>query len=188
MRDFNFFEPYIKVTTQPNRKRVFGIVLVALVLVLMVFYQLLLSNQIAEAKSELAVLDQFINSNETRDALEVIASKEALESDLRATNDALVQIDNELLLTHAVSDDLVQSINAQVPEESFLTEIMLSNGRLNIRGYSTNYENIAQIAYNLRGTPNFTDVQIPNVTEMDAQYQFSITAEWLKEGANAINE
>ncbi|HSN66975.1 MAG TPA: hypothetical protein VLS94_10055, partial [Fusibacter sp.] len=65
MRDFNYFEPYLKVQAKPKSRSILIVLLAALVLALIVYYQFYLIMQTRALKADIAEVDQYINSEET---------------------------------------------------------------------------------------------------------------------------
>jgi len=62
--------------------------------------------------------------------------------------------------------------------------VSMTGPTMTVKGYSTEYNNIAQFAFNLNQSGGLENIMIPNVTEANGNYQFTITAVVTKEVGN----
>lgn len=184
MRDFNFFEPYLKVQAKPKRSKVLLIILGALVLALIIYYQVFLILQTSKLNSDIAEVDEYLNAPETLRHLDLINIKQTKETQLSLANDDLNLLIAQLKNEDIIDEMFIDLINAQIPQGLFVSEMNLSQESLTAKGYSEDYDAIAQFAYNLRESGRFSDVQIPSVVEDNANYVYLINATLSKEVTN----
>lgn len=182
MRDFNFFESYINVSVKPNRSKYLWLIVVILIFGGMGYYQLFLMRAIAMTNSEIDAIEAYLKAPETLSQVKTVDEKIEAETALQSVYQMLQSSTEMVEQKHALDDMLIEVINAQVPEDTFLMDLSLTENRLSLGGYTTQYDLVAQLAFNLRQLSQFSNVLIPVISEIDGQYQFTITAEWVKEG------
>lgn len=176
MRDFNFFDPYLKTQAKPNTNRIILVVLAALLLSLMVYYQFMLLNKAKDIKANIDEIQTYVQSSDTTTKLAIVDQKqkelERLQGIFANVGIATMQIE----LTDYLDDMLIEQINAQLPENAFLSELTISNNVITIRGYSIEYPVIAQFAYNLRESGGLSNILIPSINENNGNFEFTINA------------
>ena len=175
MRDFNFFDPYLKVQTKSKSNAWIFIIVIVVILVLIAYYQFVMILKANDIKSEIEEIDDYINSMKTQEKIAEIDRKEAMELELQSiyldVSNATMIIDG----SKSMDDMLIEQINAQLPEGTFLSSMNLNNQLLTIDGYALEYDQVAQFAYNLRNSGGLEDLLIPRITENNGTYNFSIT-------------
>jgi len=175
MRDFNFFDSYIKVQARPNQNRVLIVILFALVVALLIFYQILLINKAKAIEGDITEVDAYINSASTIEKVATVDAKQLQADELQILYTNLSTVALSIEANDTLDDMLIEQVNAQLPEGAFLSELGVSNELITIKGYSLEYNNIAQFAYNLRNS-GLTNILIPNITESNGSYLYTITA------------
>lgn len=175
MKDFNFFDPYIKVEGKSSNNRVVLIILFALLLALMTFYQLMLINKAKTLEADIAEIDTYLNSPSTTQKVSVVEAKQAELDTLRIVYTDLMVISDTIEVNDTLDDMLIEQINAQLPEGAFMSDLSSTNQVVTIKGYSLEYKNIAQFAYNLRESGLY-NIMIPTITESNGNYMYTITA------------
>lgn len=182
MRDFNYFEPYITVTEKPDRKKYLFVVLILLAVLALVYYHYTLMVQVRALKSDMQSLDLYLNDSRINQQVSVIDAKLAAERELSSIYNDIIIVKHSIEMEESVNALLVDSVNAQMPEDVFLTQLTLFGSRLSITGYSKSMDAISQFGFNLRNIGPFYDVNIPTITEIEGQYQFAIYATWTQGG------
>ena len=176
MRDFNFFDPYIKVQAKPKSNIIIFVVLLAFILSLLLYFQLMMLKSAKDLNDDIAEIDTYITSSETMAKLQEVTNKQAEFDALQLTYTNLVAMTMEIEMSDNLDDMLFEQINAKLPEGAFLAEVTTTNQILTIKGYSLEYGNIAQFAYNLHEDGNLFNILIPSITENNGSYMFTITA------------
>lgn len=176
MRDFNYFDPYIKVQAKPKSKIILFALLGALALALIVFYQITLIQQAKALESDIAEVDAFINSKSTLDKIAAVSDKQNQEAALTMAHTDLLTLTQTISSTDKVDEMLVDEINAQIPAGLFVSEMNLNYETLSMKGYATDHETIAQFAFNLRNSGSFSQVNIPSVVQDNGNFVFAINA------------
>lgn len=184
MRDFNFFEPYLKVQAKPKRSKILFIVLGALLLALIVYYQVFLILQTKSINNDIAEIDTYLNDSETLRKIDLITFKQTKEAQLTLANDDLNLLIAQLQNQDVIDEMFIDLINAQIPQGLFISEMNLNQESLSTKGYSETYDAIAQFAFNLRESGRFAEVEIPSIVEDNANYVYVINATLIKEVAN----
>jgi len=175
MRDFNFFDSYIKVQGRPKQSWIVIIILCALLLSLIVFYQFLLINKARSLEADIAEIDAYLGSSNVKGKVSAVDAKQMEADSLRAIYASVSTVSANIELNDTLDDMLVEQVNAQLPEGAFMTDLSSSNQMLTIKGYSLEYKNIAQFAYNLRES-GLQNILIPSITESNGSYIYTITA------------
>jgi len=183
MRDFNFFEPYIKVQTKPKRNIIILVVLAALTLAVLVYYQYLLISHANDIQAEIDEINSFLTSSDTTTKITKIEGMQTKLESLQMAYTDLNTVTQEIETSSQLDDMLLEQINAQLPANTFLSEVAYKDAILTIKGYSTEFSNISQFAYNLRNSGGITDVLIPTIFDNNGNYEFSITAKMIFGGA-----
>ncbi|GAB6108752.1 PilN domain-containing protein [Fusibacter bizertensis] len=176
MRDFNFFDPYLKTQTKPNTNRIIIIVLAALLLALMVYYQFMLINKANELQANIDEIQTYIQSSDTSIKLAIVDQKQKELERLQGIYTSVGVITAQIELSDNLDDMLIEQINAQLPENAFLSELSINSNLITIRGYSTEYPIVAQFAYNLRESGGLNNILIPSVNENNGIFEFTINA------------
>lgn len=185
MRDFNYFDPYLNVQVKKNTGLIIIVVLAALMLALMIYYQILLVQKENTLNTSIAEIENYIHSAEVSKKLNDVDMKEKQLEKLQVLMGDVATLNVQLDATDKIDDMLIEQINAQLPENAFLTELNLSSTLISIRGYSTEYQAVAQFAYNLRYSEGLYDVMIPSIVENNGNYEFLINATLGAEVSNA---
>ncbi len=175
MRDFNFFDPYIKVQGKPNQSRIVIILLCGLLLAMVVFYQLMLINKANNLESDIAEIDAYINSSSVIEKVAIVDAKQIEADSLRVVYANVAAVSSTIEMNDTLDDMLIEQVNAQLPEGAFISDLSSSNQVLTIKGYSLEYKNIAQFAYNLRESGLY-NIMIPSITESNGNFLYTITA------------
>lgn len=189
MRDFNFFEPFVVVKKPVNSKKLIGAFALLVVVMGLIVYQVFMFMKIGGIESEIADLKGEINAPETKNKLSIVDAKMNQEAALQLVASDLELLELRAMVENVADDMFMDSVNAQVPEGVFVTELRRSDGQLSLKGFSESYEGIAQLAYNLRGISPGYVVGIPEVTDSEGAYYYTITLEFeLPEVEEVANE
>ena len=84
MRDFNFFDPYIKVQTKSKSNAWIFILIIVLIFVLIAYYQFILILKANDIKKDIDEIDDFLTSKKTLEKVAVVESKENMEIELQS--------------------------------------------------------------------------------------------------------
>jgi Tfp pilus assembly protein PilN len=182
--DFNFFEPYMRVSAKPDSRRFLYIILALVVIALLVYYQLYLMASIHAAQSEIDEITTYLASSDVQTALDRVSQKQDMADGMNQTLDQINQTAAAIDANNLIDEMLLEKINAQVPEGLFLSDLTLNDDLLSLKGYALKYDLVAQFAYNLRMTGGFQEIVIPSVKSEDGRYVYSINANVIKEGTN----
>lgn len=184
MRDFNFFDPYLKIQTKPKSNLVLFIILGVIVIALVATYQIILISKTNELEADIEDIDDYLNSSKTLQKVADVENKQIILEGLQATLTSLVNVTAEIESSDLLDDMLFEQVNAQLPENSFLSEVSMLGSTMTVKGYSTEYANIAQFAFNLNQSGGLDNILIPNISEVDGNYLFTVTAIVTKEASN----
>lgn len=182
MRDFNYFSSYIKVQNKPSRKMIMLVVLSALVLALIGYYQFSLIMKTNALKDDIAEVDAFLTSSETLSKVNEVNDKQMKEAALQLAYSDLMNVAMLMEASSQVDEMLIEKINAQVPLGLFIDDLNITEAFMTVKGYALEYTTIAQFAHNLRHAGGLEQVLIPTITEDSGSYYYTITSVIIKEG------
>lgn len=182
MRDFNYFSSYIKVQNKPSSKMILLVVLSALILALIGYYQLSLIMKTNALKDEIAEVDAFLTSSETLSKVNEVNEKQMKEAALQLAYSDLMNVAMLMEASSQVDEMLIEKINAQVPMGLFIDDLNITEAFMTVKGYALEYTTIAQFAHNLRNAGGLSQVLIPTITEDSGNYYYTITSMVEKEG------
>ncbi len=185
MRDFNYFDPYLNVQVKKNTGLIIIVVLAALMLVLMIYYQILLQHKITNLNDSIAEVESYIQSSDVSQRLTLVDLKQKQIENLQTLLADVTNLSLQINSNYKIDDMLIEQINAQLPEGAFLTELNITGSIVTIRGYSLEYQSIAQFAYNIRESNGMSEVMIPSIADNNGNYEFLINATLRTEVSNA---
>lgn len=184
MRDFNYFDPYIKVQAKPKGKIIFFVILAALILALVAYYQYFLIMETRGLEADIKKVDDFLNAESTLNKVAEISDKQTKEAALTMAYSDLTALAMSIEMTDTLDEMFIDKVNAQVPMNLFISEFNANYQYFTVKGYATEYDAIAQFAYNLRNSGSFDSVNIPSVVQDGGNYVYLINATIVKEGLN----
>lgn len=172
MRDFNFFQPFLKSNEKKNGTWLYWLVGVLFFAALLGGYQLHLFRQLKSLNSDLETI-QIFNTNPTViKKISQVDKKQVFLSEM----DVLVQNVQIMTLAYDLkpnyTDMSMEQISAQIPEGVFIYKAELSPEMLKFTGYSKNYEALSQTVYNLKKISGYENLSLSSVKDMEGQLQF----------------
>ncbi|SNR86516.1 type IV pilus assembly protein PilN [Anaerovirgula multivorans] len=186
MRDFNFFEPYLKKTEKTSFYRLIILSLITVVSFIFVFYPVLKYFEVRTLKKEILVLDEILESSENIKRLQVIESNNIQLIELKSEQVFFSNLHDEMKEQKVISDLLIQSILKNVPNGIFFDSLSIANNEIEIHSKATHKFAVAQMEHNLRYSPYFDEVFIPSISENDGYYLFTITFTAKEVTTNAV--
>lgn len=174
MKDFNFFESYLRPTKTFNFKAYTFALLAVLVFVLLGANHLRLLKQYRDDQK---TLDAIIEYNESAMIVSKLQKVDKLQSILSNMEMTFLTIQSEVLEIEnkeSFDDMYLEKVNAQIPEGVFMIKSDFTEGQCNIQGFSNSYEGISQFVFNLRSVfPNY-EVTLDNVQNKEGELQFAV--------------
>lgn len=180
--DFNFFEPYLNAPAKSNTKRNLLILLIVLAIGVMAYYQWMLLDQSRALGEEINEIDAYVQSEKISDKKEEILSKQNYDKALEATYNSIKSIDDQIESANVVEVDLIEKINAKVPDNIFLSNLKILKGAINFTGYSADYSALSQLVFNIREMEEVDYLSIPTINELEENLSFSVNGTLLEEG------
>lgn len=172
--DMNFFAPFVKERPKADSRRL--LVTIAVVLAIFGVAYLTVDVMLREnaIRMEIAELDAQINDTSLNAAIERVNEKQALLDRMQGVLIVLRAADVAYQLQNTVSDELINLINAQIPDKLFLSNINVSVENVQLTGTANDHNNISQFVYNLRKTGRFVEIGLGNIAEDTYGYSFSV--------------
>ena len=175
MKDFNFFEGYSKKKIKLNSKNALIYMIISIVIIVFVSYPIFNLYKINKLNNEIAVLKESLGENYSDKESERIDLKKSTIDDLNHKLNSLKNINESIKNTEIINEYLIYTITLAVPEDVFLKSINITEENINIDGVAQNQASIAQLQYNLRSIESFYDIFIPNISNNQGLFEFSIT-------------
>lgn len=176
MRDMNFFQPYLQEPKKVSSKSFLVLFILLAAVALMAFYQVLLMNDLKSIEDEVDEINMYVNSNDTIKRLKNVEALQKEEQDKLQIYEQMMIADQKFQLEDMIDRQLVENVNSQVPDDLFLTNVEIRDSMMVLKGYATEYDAIAQLAFNLRYANGITNVMIPEINEEDGNFNFNMTA------------
>ncbi len=187
MRDFNFFQPYLKSKKQLSQKQLITYSIVSITFIVVVSVPIINQVRINKIEEKAINVSTIMYSEDTMDEMQKIENRQDQIKELEKYYGFLKSVNNELKKIDKINDLFLQTITDRVPEDVFFESINISQNTVNIKAIAQNNIDIAEFEENLRNLSYFEDVFIPNISTNDNGYLFTVSFE-IKGGTdNEIN-
>lgn len=174
MRDFNFFEPYLKEPEKPSRSNLLTVaILAALVGVVILFTTF----NVIEARSirrDIDAVDRIIDNENYRAKVAKVEEKHIELEEIKKEEEFLNLIGEYMEQNDYVNETFVRFLTSEIPENLFFTSLSISGRDIRIEGNSFSKMGVAQLEYNLRDTGDFENVFVPEISKVEDFYRFSM--------------
>lgn len=178
MRDFNFFEPYLKKSEKKaslGKGILIGALTVSLVVVGASTYQYITINNL---KKEIASQDSYLNSREIREKTKEIEDSKKKIKLMEEYRSELSDIRSEMKKTDIIGSYLVDQINSSMPQDLFLETLRLEDNEIEVSGISRQRTSIAELQHNLEQLKEFKGVYVKEIgleDESSTNFRFSLS-------------
>ena len=174
MRDFNFFEPYIKETKKTDMKDLIIVGLATVISFIIIVYPIFKYIELRSIQKEVLALDQVLESADNVERINIIDEKKSEVLLLEEEKEVFEKLKERLDEREVISDLLIYEILGRVPGGISFDSLNINDGEIQIKGKTIYKTNIAQMEYNLRNSTYIHNVFIPSITEATNYYDFSI--------------
>jgi len=174
MRDFNFFEPYIKEPEKIDMKDLIIVGLATVISFLIIVYPIFKYIELRSIQKEVLALDQILESADNVERIKIIDEKKSEILQLEEEKEVFEKLKERLDEREVISDLLIHEILSKVPGGISFDSLNINDGEMEIKGKTTYKTNIAQMEYNLRNSAYIHNVFIPSITEGTNYYYFSM--------------
>ena len=174
MKDFNFFEPYIK---EPEKQLKEGSVLK---LVSVVFLSALIvlfavnEMRIAGIKKETENYQNLTKDEAYVAQVAEIEVKQPNLEQLKKEKEFFDKLSAFVAQNDYVNESFVRFLSSEIPENVYFTDLSIVNRDIVIQGDSNTKSGVAQLEYNLRQTGDFENVFVPEMEKEQTFYRFSM--------------
>lgn len=174
MRDYNYFNSYIKV---PEKKRhtgfIFGFLLALIVILAGVYMGTLITTQI-QYKAQLIKYNNYIQSEAVKEDLSRVSQKKQALEQLKENYGLIEDATKELDHFRVVNQDYVRKITSVLPSGTFLSYINGDSDNLSVGGFTQDYNDISQYQYNLKVMLDNDEVFVNTINKDEYRYFFSV--------------
>ncbi|MCY6484582.1 PilN domain-containing protein [Clostridium aestuarii] len=185
MRDYNFFEPFLKERKNTGLKLIYGGIVASLIVGIMAVTYLYQIFEIRGLENDIKVQKQTINSpklkeiaikrNKTQKKLDILKK---YSNQVENTNKITIEEDN-------INTLLIKSISNKLPTEISFQSMIIKDNNISIQGTSQNRTAIAELIHNLKSTDEFNEVYVGGISNLEKEeneikqqgYSFNITFE-----------
>lgn len=177
MGDLNFFEGYVeKKVSKINASVIYfiGLGLFVLFLVGYIGYNAMIING---EKEVVHTLKQEAEDPSTISKVGVIREKQDQLASLKGSIDQIKRLETDIAQTKKIDDIFLAEINANIPNNIFLTSINIEKDWISIVGISKDKWAIPEFQKNLESLDGYDEVFVPYITLEDNQYNFAMDIE-----------
>jgi type IV pilus assembly protein PilN len=185
MADFNFFEPYIDKPTRGRSAGVLWLVLFVLVFGAMGFLQYSYLTSKSALEDDMTNIRAYTESSAVIGQLNVVNEKKMLRDAMGTVASEVNVFDWLMYVKSRLHVGLFNDILSQVPEYVFITSMNMTPTQVVIAGYSDSYDSVALFQHQLRSINRFSNVFVPNISENQGNYVFTMTSTFATEVPNA---
>lgn len=187
MRDFNFFEPYLKSENQLSQNQLIIYSIISITFIVLVSLPIVNQIKINKMEQKSINVSTIAYSEETMEKRQEIENKQNQIKELEEYYSFLESVNNEFKKSDKINDLFLQTITDRVPEGVFFESISISQNKVNIKAVAQNNLDIAEFEENLRNFSYFEDVFIPNISTNDNGYLFTVSFEIEGGNDNEVN-
>lgn len=174
MRDFNFFEPYIKEPEKAKQTHLLPVALLALVLSIAVLLTTFNFIEARAIKKDIASVDRIITDPNYKARVDKVRDKQDELNEIKEEREFLELIDSFMIQNDYVNESFVKFLASELPENLFLSSLSISGSDIRLEGSSFSKMGVAQLEYNLRDTGDFENIFVPEISKVEDFYRFSM--------------
>ena len=172
MKDFNFFEPYLKKKDNIKGNSLYLYIALSLLCISLITYPIINIFRISRVNDEIAVMKTHGELDYLQEKNNNILEKEQSVEQLNTILNSLLELDNSIKDSDLINEHLIYTLSASVPQDVFLQSISIGEGTIDIGGIAKDKTTIGELQYNLRQLNTFKDIFIPNITNEGGLYSF----------------
>ena len=177
MKDFNFFEPYIKNEILSRNKRL-AITLSAIIIsFIMVIVYITNGIYITNEKKQIAILQNMLSSKNAQHAIEELNLEEKKFAILQDYYSKVSTIKKDIMNKNKIDNEFIDKILSTIPQKVYFNSMSINSKSIQIQGYANSRISIAELEHNLKELKIFSKVYIPAISanEDKNKFVFSIT-------------
>lgn len=174
MRDFNFFQSYIK---EPEKTDIKGLIVkgfATIISFVIIIYPIINFFEIRGIQKEIFALSQVIESTDNIEKIKAIDEKKLEILQLKKEKMIFDKLKEKLEEKEIISDLLIYEILWRIPSDISFDSLNINENEIEVQGKTTHKFNIAQMEYNLRNSIYIDEVFIPSIIENNRYYDFTI--------------
>lgn len=174
MNDLNFFQSYNKNQDKKPNKDLILYGLAIIIVLSMISYSIINLAVINELSEEISFLKQQVEIKKSDDKITDILEKEKEINVLKERLEQLEQLDKFIKMQDIITEHLLDSITARVPENVFLNSMMFNLNLITLDGIAKDKKSISDFEYKLKEIECFEDIFIPAISHEDNYYTFTV--------------
>jgi len=177
MKDFNFFEPYLKNEVLSRNKRIAITVLAIIVTFVMLIVHITNSININNQEKEIAILENMMNSKNAKEAIKELSLEEKEYDILEEYYKRVEVIKGNIISKDRINNELLDNILSTIPQKVYFNTMSMNGKGIQIQGYADSRISIAELEHNIKSLKIFSKVYIPAIStnEKEDKFIFSIT-------------
>lgn len=174
MKDLNFFEIFNKKKTKRSNSDII-IYFSALILLICIFtyyiYNILKINNLTK---EVGIFQEQLEIKKSDIRINQILEKEEELKLLQEQYEKINKMDIFLESNNIINEKLVPEISSRVPEDTFLSSIIINSNLISIEGIAKDKKSISDFQYRLSEIELFENVFVPSINQEGNHYNFNI--------------
>lgn len=183
MKDFNFFEPYLK-SKQRLSKRVLMLHSISgIAVIILISIPIVNQFRINKLEKKAMSVSAIAYSEQTIEQKETIENRKKQIQELEEYYNFLESVRHEFTKIDIINDLFLQTITDRVPQDVFFENINIRGNSVTIIAIAQNSVSIAEFEENLRNLPYFENIFIPSISLKTVGYIFTVSFD-VKDGNN----
>ncbi len=174
MRDYNFFEPYIKKSRKIDKNKIILLCLLGIMIISATTYPIMITLRTIKINNSIAAMKTEMLSDETKQNNSEITVLQRKIQEREQQLQFLGEIDDIMKDVDLIDEYLIYTVSSAVPEGIFLNTVNISSSDIKMTGTSLEKTLIAELQYNLRQCDTFEEIFIPSITFDNGYYDFSV--------------
>lgn len=177
MTDLNFFSSYqktkktVKIELKNKEKLIFMVLgsIIAIMILISIYQRIV----IIKYSSDIKHLNESLSEINSEEIEELLAKKISLD-ELNQQYAEVKSVKNEIENLEIINDKSLKAISSVLPDGIYFSGINFEKGEKLIKGIAKNNAYIAEFQNNLRKLPYFKDLFVPEITDNNGYYEFTI--------------
>ncbi|SHH30564.1 Fimbrial assembly protein (PilN) [Caloranaerobacter azorensis DSM 13643] len=183
MKDINLFSHYIGNKKFYKKEFLYIGIIAATMFILLTTVTLTNIYKIKSLKNEIKMLESYLESENTKEKLAEIESKNNRFKIMKQYYNTLVDINEELKKQDIINTDFLEKIASTLPDDVYLNVMNISLDNLQIQGIANSRVSIAKLQHNLRELGLFSKVVVININEEKSQNRYIFSLKCILKGS-----
>lgn len=174
MKDFNFFSPYLLKKRNKRLKKLYIFLVSSLLVIGLLSFYTLNFYYINKYKSEISMVESYLNSEETKKLLNVYEDIKKETEIVNKYYNRMSEVDKVLHSRNMVNTSLLNKLSSVMPQDSYILSCTISNRDMELNYSVKDLVPVAELEHNLRELGIFEKVHV-NLVNAEVSYNAIIS-------------